>query len=236
MLDEFEKIDKYVLEKKLDADIFSYLRSKMQHLSFLSFILAGRHRLEEMTPEFRNLIFNVAYHKEVGFLDADEAKRLITEPVQPYAVTFEEDCIKRILQLTAGHPYFIQQICHECIELLKKDKTSYKVTNNILDGALKTTLLHNSTLKSLWEEELDATDRLIISALATEIKEAGEWIKESRLLNVGRINKSELEQSIQKPVSQKLILRRLGQDKKNEYGFGVDMLRLWIQNLKNTIN
>lgn len=231
MLDEFEKIDERVLENKLDAEIFSYLRSKMQHQSFLSFILAGRHRLEEMTPEFRNLIFNVANHKEVGFLDIEEARRLIVEPVQPYAVTFDEECIKRILHLTAGHPYFIQQLCYECIELLKKDRESYQVTNDVLDDALKTALHFNSTLKYLWEVELDDVDHVIINALATEIKDLDEWVDESHLLNIGNISESELTQSIQKPVFQKLITRRPAQDKKFEYGFGVDMLRLWVRQL-----
>lgn len=231
MLDEFERLDDRVSEGKLDPEIFNYLRSKMQHQKFLSFVLAGRHRLEEMTPTFRNLIFNVANHKEVGFLDINEARSLIVEPVEPHAVTYREECVRKILRLTAGHPYFIQQLCYECIEILKKDEKSITVTSEVLDDAMKTAIHRNSTLENLWKVELDEIDRTIIKVLSQEIKRDDEWVKEKRLLEVGEIKKPDFTKSIQKPILKKLIAERVTKDRKKEYSFGVDMLRHWVNQL-----
>ncbi len=68
MWDEFEKLDERVQSQKLDPEIFSYLRSKMQHQPSVTFILAGQHSLEDMTPRFRDIVFNVALHYQVGCL------------------------------------------------------------------------------------------------------------------------------------------------------------------------
>lgn len=234
MLDEFELLDERVKQGKLDSEIFNYLRSKMQHQSFLSFILSGRHRLDEMTPAFRNIIFNVAYHKEVGFLNEHESKRLIIEPVRPYAVTYEDDCVERILRLTAGHPYFIQQLCQNCVELLKQGGKSYVVTTDVLDEALQKALQQNSTLDNLWNQELDPIDRKLIIALSRLIQNLDEAVDETDLLRSCQVSEQDLVQSLQKPIFQKLITRRVAGNKCAEYAFGVDMLRLWVNQLPLT--
>lgn len=232
MLDEFEKLDTRVQQEKLDAEIFNYLRSKMQHHKALSFILAGRHRLEEMTSEFRNIIFNVGYHKEVGFLDAAEAQRLITEPVKPYAVTYSNECVERIMKLTAGHPFFIQQLCQMSITLLNKRKKGYEVDAEILSQAVDDVLKHNSVLSELWSSELCEEDRKLFIGLSDLIDQDDKWIEEAEIVKYSNLTADNIAQALQKPIIQKFIVQRELEKDKTEYAFGVDILRLWIKNSK----
>lgn len=229
MLDEFELLYERVKNNKLDSDIFQYLRSLMQHEAQVSFILAGRHPLDEMALEVRTPIFNVAYHKEIGFLDSEAANRLVVEPVKPYGVEYEEKSVNRILKLTAGHPLFIQQLCKNCIDILNRRKKGYLVTIDILDEALQMALYNNIILLDLWKIELDEKDRKIVGMLAEMIDQDNVWVKESDLLNRIQANVQELTQALQKPLIRKLILYRTSSSDDTEYAFGVDILRLWIK-------
>lgn len=232
MLDEFELLDERVQRKKLDPEIFNFLRSQMQHHMSLSFILAGRHTLEEMTPEFRNIIFNVGYHKEVGFLDANEAERLITEPVKPFAVSYARECVERILKLTAGHPYFIQQLCQRSIALLNKRKEGYLVTMDILNQAIEDSLKYDQVLEQLWSTELSDMDKKLFQTLTDLIYRDNVWVPETEIIEKSQLTTGELVHILQKPIIQKLIVCRQLADRTSEYAFGVDMLRLWIKNSK----
>ena len=230
LMDEFELLDTRVQQNKLDAEIFNYLRSQMQHHSSLSFILAGRHRLEEMTPEFRNIIFNVGYHKEVGFLNTAEAERLITEPVKPYAVSYSAECVERILKLTAGHPFFIQQLCQRSIALLNNNKKGYVITADILNQAIEDSLKYNQVLGELWASELSENDQKLFQALAGLITQDDQWIDQHELVQQSGLTTDEVIKILQKPIIQKLIEQRCPSQDKVEYAFSVDMLRLWIRN------
>ena len=230
MLDEFELLDERVQEKKLDPEIFNYLRSQMQHHAALSFILAGRHRLDQMTPRFKNIIFNVGSHQEVGFLKPEEAERLITKPVEPYGVSYAKECVDRILQLTAGHPYFIQRLCQGSVELLNKRKSGYIVTMDILKQAIEDSLKYDQILEDLWSSQLSAMDRVFFQTLATLVTEDDAWVSEAELLKNSELASAELAEVLQKSFAQRLIMYRQNPGQATEYAFGVDLLRLWIKN------
>lgn len=48
---------------------------------------------------------------EVDTLPAEAAKDAIVGPAQELGVTYTEEAIQKILDVTKGYPYFIQEIC-----------------------------------------------------------------------------------------------------------------------------
>ncbi len=229
MLDEFELLDDRVKTGKIDAEIFRYLRSKMQHHPLVTFILAGRHRLDEMTLDYRNLLFNVALHKEVGFLNVQESEFLIRNPVKTSAVTYKDRVVERILNLTGGHPFFIQQLCYSCIDLLNRQRRGYEVKEDHLDCALKETLAHNAVLENLWEREVNEYDKQVLKALAELPNGEQTWVALSELRKNAGLEESQISESLKRLETQRLIVRSRSLDQGQEvYRYGIDLLRLWV--------
>jgi hypothetical protein len=118
-IDEFEELGDRVSRGRLPADIFSYLRHLIQHEERLAFIFAGTHKVEELTGEYWSVLFNIALHKRIGFLKREETVRLITEPVKPYGMAYDELAIDEMLCMTGCHPYFTQLLCNILVNQCK---------------------------------------------------------------------------------------------------------------------
>ncbi|MCX6925236.1 MAG: GAF domain-containing protein [Verrucomicrobia bacterium] len=182
MLDEFELLYQRVQREKIDKDVFPYLRSLMQHQQGVTFILAGRHTLEEIESQFKTPLYSVSLHKEIGFLAHDEATRLIQEPVKESAVTYDDAVVSRILRLTGGHPYLIQQLCYNCIERLNEAAGGYEVTHEHLQPAIETALQpSNSWLFSDMWADIGAPAREALKLLARLLDGESSWIPAATL-------------------------------------------------------
>jgi len=229
MLDEFEILDDIVKQGKIDGEVFRYLRSIMQHQRSVTFILAGRHRLDEMTLEYRNILFNVALHHEVGFLTPTEARSLIRNPMQDSAVTYEEAVVERILGLSGNHPYFIQQLCFNCVDLLNSRKQDYQITESLLEDALGRALKHNMVLQSLWSEKISKEDQVVLRTLAELQSSTGFWIPFAKIVPHSGMTDDQASQSLQTLHTQQLIAQRqLEPGTEKCYCYRIDMLRLWV--------
>jgi hypothetical protein len=115
MFDEFEELQKRVEDGRLEPEIFPYLRNLMQHEPRLDFLFSGTHKLEDLGAEYWSILFNIAAYKQITFLDADQIHRLVTQPVAVYGLEYDPLAVERIIQVTAGHPYFAQVVCHEMV-------------------------------------------------------------------------------------------------------------------------
>ena len=201
----------------------------MQHQPSVTFILAGRHRLDEMTLEYRTLLFNVALHKEVGFLNLQETERLIRDPVKLSAVIYDDRVVERIWNLTGGHPFFIQQLCYTCIDLLNTQRRGYQVAEEHLDGALEKTLTYNVILEDLWETEVNEDDREVLKTLAQLSGDEQVLVAMSELCEQLELGEDSVSKCLERLETQQLIVRdRLPDRERDGYRYGIDLLRLWV--------
>jgi branched-chain amino acid transport system substrate-binding protein len=107
VLDEFDALmnshDSELLEQ-----VYKYLSSLININKKLFLILlieqksVNNHRITK--------IFKDVPVREIRLLDEDSTKKLIIKPAENI-LEYEEDAIKAILNLSAGHPYFTQAIC-----------------------------------------------------------------------------------------------------------------------------
>jgi GAF domain-containing protein len=233
MLDEFETLEELVNSKKIEPEIFKYFRSLMQHQPAVTFILAGHHSLDDLSTVYKDLIFNVALHKEVGFLNVVDAKKLIFEPVSDFGVRYEEKVVERILHLTGGHPYFIQQICQFCIDNLNDNKGDYEITHDHLDDAVETSLGRGSTvtLESLWQSA-GKNGQKILKRLVFLADSDAPWICEDDLVQDVKkagIRKTQIPEVLNQLVKRQLILREHSSKKNStRYRFAMDLMRLYV--------
>jgi hypothetical protein len=136
MFDEFEELQRRVEDGRLEPEIFSFLRNLMQHEPRLDFLFSGTHKLEELGAEYWSILFNIAAYKRITFLDPDEVHRLVTEPVAGYGLEYDPLAVERIVQVTAGHPYFAQVVCHELVAFHNEVERNY-LTVTCVDQVLE---------------------------------------------------------------------------------------------------
>jgi hypothetical protein len=78
------------------------LRTLIQHRPRLHVLLAGSHAIEEFERWASYLINLQVVH--LSYLQPDEARRLIEQPVRDFALVYDPAATARILTLTRGHP------------------------------------------------------------------------------------------------------------------------------------
>ena len=171
VLDEFEELEEKVSGGALPAEVFAYLRHLMQHVRGLAFILAGTHKLEELSREYWSFLFNIALCKKVGFLSPEATRDLIVEPVKDH-ISFDDMAIDYIQRLTSGHPYFLQLSCwrvvQHCIEKGINNvvfRDVHEVTESIIERG-------EDNLSYLWDMAAPE-ERLLLVLLAKLVQDQG---------------------------------------------------------------
>jgi hypothetical protein len=165
LLDEFEELEAAVRRQNLDPSVFSFLRHLIQHSENLSVIFCGTHRLEELAADYWNVLFNISLYRHIGFLEQPEAARLMQEPVAAFGMRYDDLAMDKIWRVTAGHPYFLQLLCHSMVNRHNKTLRSYVTVadvNAALDEILASGEAH---FVYLWTEASPA-EKLALTVLS----------------------------------------------------------------------
>ncbi len=165
LIDEFEILENKVKEGALPKDIFEYLRSLMQRRQGMSFLFAGTHSLKELATDYWSVFFNIATpHRLTLKLDAEDARKLIVEPVNTF-LEYDDFAIQKIQQLTADQPYLIQLVCSALVDHCNTVEKSYVTINDVntvLPDVMETGEGH---FKWIWDQA-DQQERIVLSILA----------------------------------------------------------------------
>jgi biotin operon repressor len=121
-LDEFENLEQRMNAGTLDKVLIDYFRGVIQTYPWFILAFAGLHTLEEMRKDYFNPLFGSIKAIKISFLKDAPARLLITEPTEDFPLDYDQDVIDKIIQLTYGQAYLIQQICHNLISLYNEQK------------------------------------------------------------------------------------------------------------------
>ncbi len=230
MFDEFEELQKRVQDGKLDPEIFTFLRNLMQHEPRVDFIFSGTHKLEELGADYWSILFNIAAYKKITFLSPEDTRRLIAGPVAAYGMDYDPLALERIVQVTAGHPYFTQVVCHELVSYHNETQRNY-ITTACVDKALEQILERGEAhFKYIWTEA-GREEQLALLTLA-------DLLPDSEMTATTEQVAAGLERRGQAVVWERLLeaLTRLqGRDILTRAGpqstlfkFKIDLIRRWI--------
>lgn len=228
MLDEAVRLEEQVQAGKLEREIFEYVRHLMQHYEWLNFLFSLGSGLEEMEKEYA-FLFNVGLYKEISFLERDAAISLITQPVEKY-YRVEPAAVERILQITSGHPYYTQLICHSLFNRWQQEN-SLQVEVRDVDESLDEVVERGlAVLKHVWDESTMG-EKAVLAGMATAMGEQNCLIGTKAINRAWTtcnvvIPKGELAQATRSLIARDVIA---GQD---EYMFTVDLQRLWVRKYK----
>jgi hypothetical protein len=225
MLDEAIRLEEQVQAGKLEKGIFEYIRHLMQHYERLNFLFALGSGLEDMEKEYA-FLFSVGLYKKISFLDRNAASTLITQPVKDlYHV--DKAALERILQVTSGHPYYIQLLCHSLFNRWLQPRVSHisvRDVDEILDEVVERGL---AVLKHVWEESTPG-EKAVMAGMAVAIFERNRQVKANTISQIWArydvvIPKGEMVKALRSLIGRDIIV---GGD---TYAFTVDLQRLWVQ-------
>lgn len=131
-LDEFEALDKALNDKHFDETaVLGMLRNLIQHRPRFKIMLSGSHTLQEFQRWASYLINVQVVH--ISYLKESEARQLVEQPVQDFALRFQADAVNRIIELTRSHPFLVQLICAEIVALKNEQDPSMRRLATLAD-------------------------------------------------------------------------------------------------------
>ncbi len=165
LLDEFEALSDQYSASFLE-NFFIYLHSLIEVEQKL-FLIIFTGRQSANIPNLLNS-FQDAYIHEIDFLDEHSATQLITQPAQGI-LEYSQEAITAIIELSAGHPYFIQVICFAIFVRARELDESHigrEDIDNIVDKAIENA---EAGLAWFWDG-LSFTEKIVFSAIAESQK------------------------------------------------------------------
>jgi hypothetical protein len=219
-LDEFEALDYPFSQGCLDKHlILGMFRHIIQHRPPIRILISGSHALAAF-PEWAGYLINIeTIH--LSYLEMHEAQQLITDPVKPFAVTYQPAAIQRILALTRGHPALIQLLCKEIVYLKNSQEvaTRYLIQPHDVEAAIFPVLEHGVAIFTHWAYRLPIVETQLLHLLARQ--------GENALMPIANLaqyyDPDQLATSLTNLVEQELLeLTPTG------YRFQVELIRRWF--------
>ena len=227
MLDEAIRLQEQVLARKLEPETFAYLRYLMQHHERLNFLFALGEGIENMTKEYASL-FSVGLYKKISFLEHDAAVALITQPAQEF-YRVQPAAIERILEITSGHPYYTQLLCHSIFTRWQHTRAP-EIDAADVDAVIEETVERGlAVLKHVWEESAPAEKALMAGAAAAMggANGSNHPVTPEAIAHALKQNQI-IVPSAERTQAYKALLTRDVFVGGEQYAFATDLLRIWV--------
>ena len=101
----------YAKQNELEALITAQHRINQERLP-ITIIAAGPPKILVNMTESKTYAERMFAFIEISSLEYKDAKNAIVNPGKPFDITYTEEALKEIYQITEGYPYFIQQFCY----------------------------------------------------------------------------------------------------------------------------
>jgi hypothetical protein len=225
MMDEVIRLDEEVRAERLERDVFDYLRHLMQHQPRLNFIFSLGSGLEEMAKEYA-FLFSVSLYHRISFLESAAASELITQPVRDHYKVAPQ-AVSRILQITSGHPYYTQLVCHCIFDLwsrFPKPVMSSADVDAVMAEAIE---LGSANLTYVWEDSSPEEQALMAGMAAVMRRGVGpvtvDQVRDAWCEVSVTLPEHEVARALRSLTSRDVVAG------KEAYSFTVDLQRMWLE-------
>ncbi len=207
--------------------LFSYLQDLLiVEQRRLAFVFVVGRRIDEL-PSRIKATFKSAQCKRISVLDAAAAECLIREPASG-VLSYSQGAVDQLLQLTSGHPYFLQLLCYELFERAIRSQTTVVTEEAIGEDLLAAAMeLGMGGLAWFWDE-FPPAERFILAAIAhltargrpATLSQIGQALREHGV----QLQGMELSTAPAELIEWEII-EPCGKD---AYRFRVEFLRRWL--------
>jgi hypothetical protein len=120
-LDEYEKLEESILRGNLSIEILDQLRNIIQHRKLFVVLITGSKELNELKLNWSDYLISARTIK-LGYLSKDEARILITNPIDDFSLNYEGgengEVVNKIIAVTSCQPYLVQALGFELVNYL----------------------------------------------------------------------------------------------------------------------
>jgi len=220
-LDEFVALDQAFQEQRLsESVILGFFRHLIQHRPQLKVLLSGSHTLKEFEAWSSYLINVQTIH--INYLQTAEAQRLIEQPIVDFGLVYTPEAVDYVLTLTRCHPYLVQLLCSEIVNL-KNDQAPahrYQVTQADVDHAMPKALQNgNFFFADIESNQITPQGAAILGFIAQ---------------HEGEVTFSTLQSQFPETSAMDLdilLQREVLEVTKTGYAFAVELIRHWFRRI-----
>lgn len=231
LFDEFDVLDTAraeMLSSQAAAEqFFPYLRELMGGEPRLAFVFVIGRNPNDLTLDAM-ATFKTSLTRRVSFLDKRSAESLVLMAEQQGSLHYTPPAVSRILELTSGHPYILQLLCHELWSEAHA-AASPTVTidvpqvDSIVQQALRT---GEQVFDWIWEG-LPPIERVLFSVIA-EATSATPVVTREHIEQILRQHSIPLRGRELDVAPDTLVKWDLLRESSGGYAFCVEVLRQWI--------
>jgi len=124
LIDEFSYIYGHISSGKIPESFMKNWKALLQE-NYFSAVLVGQDVMPKFKQRFPNE-FGTMQDERVTYLRREDATKLIDEPIRiggPQGESrYREQAVDRIIELTAGSPFYIQIICNRLVEYMNRKR------------------------------------------------------------------------------------------------------------------
>ena len=214
-------------------------------------IYSGASALKYLKSQYSSNIMGVGKSLEVSFLDVDDVKKLISQPLNDQ-MQLEDSAFQYLMEITNGQPFLVQVCLSFLVDKLNKEKKSSMVFKESLEEGVSYFLEQAPHLQDDWNNRVYSNDlkwneeeekiakaykQLIINAISDQWKKNKNGVTKSDLFNTienaikdfHAVNKSIFDETLNLLAGTDDVLSL----KNNMYFFKVGLFRDWVINKMN---
>jgi hypothetical protein len=168
VFDEFEELEQQVKRGHIDNRIFAFMRGVTQTGRGFAIVFAGLHTLEQVSRDYWHPFFLSVKPIKVNYLLETDARQLITDPIVRFPLEYESQATERIIAVTHGQPYLVQDLCHNLVTHLnaplhRSNRATVEDVNAVLERTLESGTYYFDDY--VWGRSND-DERLTMAAIA----------------------------------------------------------------------
>lgn len=150
----------YMKAEELGALIAALHRSNQLGYP-LMIVGAGLPKIYKMLADEKTYAERLFVYQEIGSLNFEQTKKAIEEPAGKFNVTYTQEAVNRIAEISKGYPFFIQQLC----QIVYQETPGSQITGTDVDLILEDffEMLDNGFFKVRYERCADSDKKFIFA-------------------------------------------------------------------------
>ncbi len=231
LLDEFTYIYS-AIRKKLIPETFMQFWKALLQAGYFGSVVVGQDSMRQFIDEFPNE-FQVAQSERVSYLAEDDARALIEQPTRMESgeSRFKGAAVNRMLELTAGSPFYVQIFCNRLVEFMNRKKL-VRVTDAHIEQVKKELISGTNSLTGDKFDNLigsgdDSTNLISSKDTAAVLKEIAAASKNQEFCDqsdIGVVTTARLDDILDDLVRREVIEKR----KASLYRIRVGLFKEWL--------
>ena len=148
MLDEFDKLQEGIDAGVTSPQVPENIRYLLHTYPELSAILTGSRRIKRLREEYWSALFGFGHRVPVSGLQLEDARRLVTQPVDGRLV-YVPEARDLVVELCARQPFLVQSLCNRIFESAARSSRRMVTVDDVATAAREMTE-DNEHFRTLW--------------------------------------------------------------------------------------